>query len=107
MKLEELKKKYKKDWERIGDEKLFLQFVKLKEREKKLIEKLQARSEKERKRRTRALILLASMFIEKQPSLAESFIRHNKIIGKEGKQEVDYTSYILQEIERIKQSNSE
>lgn len=102
--LEKLKKMYAKDWERIKDEKLFIQFIKLKEKEKKLKEKLKANEQKERKRRTRALILLASKMIEKQPSLVESFIKFNKLTAKEGKEEIDYTSYVIDEIERTKKN---
>ena len=101
--LEVLKQKYKKLWEMVGgDEELFLKLVKLKEKEKKLKEELKYRSEKERKREARALIILAKLLmneIRKEDLI--NFIEKNKdkFIQKERKEEIDYAKYVLKLIE--------
>lgn len=105
--LEQLKQKYKKEWEEAqGDEKLFMKVVKAKEALRKAKEKIKAKAEEERKRRTRALILLASMIIEKEPERIEFFVKYNKIKAKEGKEEVDYTKYILEEVQKAKEKKA-
>ena len=100
--IEVMKQKYQKLWEEIQDEKLFLEIVKLKEKEKKLKEKLLSKTEKERKREARALIILCKLLIQelKKEDLI-NFIEKNKdkFIQKERKEEIDYSKYVLRLIE--------
>ena len=101
--IEVMKQKYQKLWEEVGgDEELFLKLVKLKEKEKRLKEELKYRSEKERKREARALIILCKLLLkELDKEKLISFIETNKdkFIQKERKEEVDYSKYVLKLIE--------
>ena len=64
MDIEVLKQKYAKLWQECnGDEKLFLKLARLKEREKRLQEELKKKSEIERRREARALIIFALLLI--------------------------------------------
>ena len=100
-KLDFLKQKYKKDWEKFKDidngEKLFLEYVKAKEKLLKVKEKTKAFQEKERKREARALIILAKLFIKLYPNNVKDIINQYKdeFIQKEGKKDIDYSKYIL------------
>ncbi len=95
-----LKQKYKKDWEYFKNidngEKLFIEFVKAKEKIRKVKEKTKAIQEKERKREARALIILAKLLIDLYPNRIEKIINQHKdkFIQKEGKKEIDYSKYI-------------
>lgn len=105
--LEQLKQKYKKEWEEAqGDEKLFWKIAKAKETIKKTKEEIRAKAEEERKRRTRALILFATEFISDKVEIAEMYMKYKKLIAKEGKEEVDYTKYIIEEIQKVKERKS-
>lgn len=95
-----LKQKYKKDWDYFKNidngEKLFLEFVKAKEKILKVKQKTKAIQEKERKREARALIILAKLLIELEPDLIKKVLIENndKFIQKEGRKEIDYSKYI-------------
>ncbi len=107
-----LKQKYKKDWDYFKDidngEKLFLEFVKAKEKILKVKEKTKAIQEKERKREARALIILAKLLIELYPDRIEKIINQHKdkFIQKEGKKEIDYSKYIWKLIKNSKDNSS-
>ena len=105
--IEELKKTYPRLWERAckkfktekGREKGFLAFIEVeKAKLKDLVER-----EKERKRRTRALILFSSSLIrtidaEQLKELIE--LVKNNLKAKEGKQQLDYLPYLIEEIKQ-------
>jgi len=84
----------------------------LKIREKKIKAKTKLfeaqNNQKERKRRTRALILLALAFLE---YLIQNQKEHHlnyfkdKLQAKEGRSIIDYFPYILKEIARLKNAN--
>jgi len=85
-------------------EKFFILLLKAKKYQQKAKEYEAKTKNVERKRRTRALILLALSFLDYLVATnKESFLqKFNPLIGKEGKQEINYFPYILNEVERIK-----
>ena len=73
-----------------------LKLVKIKEREKKLREQIASKTEKERKREARALIILSKIMIRENPNLINQVLSRyqQEFIQKESKDEIDYTIYI-------------
>ena len=100
--LEVLKQKYQNLWQEIGDEKLFLELVRIKEREKNIKEKIKKKTEKERKREARALIILAKLLMKdiKKEELIKFIEAHKTdFIQKDKKETVDYSKHILKLLE--------
>jgi len=106
--IEELKEIYPREWERAckkfstekARRKAFLAFVEMKKaRVQDYVER-----EKERRRRTRALILFSSALIRKaDPALIERLLKlvRSELVAREGKQEVDYLPYFVEEVKAV------
>lgn len=110
-KVEIFKQKYPGEWKKFefleDAEKLFYEYIKAKEKLKQAKEKIQAISEKERKREARALIILSKLLIKYNKDFISDFIQEHKqeLIQKERGKEIDYSKYILkllQEQEKAK-----
>ena len=111
--LEALKEKYAELWEKAerkcqcekARESYFLALVKLK-RARQLEKAFKSHQKKQdRKRRTRALILFALFVLERcSDDLVLSLLKSckNELVAKEGRQEVNYFNYLLEEYKRIK-----
>jgi len=106
--IEELKEIYKAEWEKAcrkfqsepARRKAFLAFVEMK---KAKVQDYVER-EKERRRRTRALILFSSGLIRKaDPVLIQKLLKlvRSELVAREGKQEVDYLEYFLKEVRSV------
>lgn len=99
--LELYKQRHKKEWEKFKhNEKLWRQWVYAKEKEKIAKEKIQRIMSKDR---TRALIVLATEMIRLFPGEIKKMIEQRKInlVQRKGKKDFDYSSLILEEIEKI------
>jgi len=106
--LEELKQIYPKEWEKAcrkfqsepARKKAFLAFIEMKKaRVQDYVEK-----EKERRRRTRALILFSSALIRKADQvLIQKLLKlvRSELVARERKQEVDYLEYFLKEVRSV------
>ncbi len=111
--LEVLKERYKKIWEQYQGldskiaEKLFLKHVRAIERIHKIQNKLEAVSEKERKREARALIIFAKIVLREHKDLAKNILLSyaNEFKGKEGKVELDYSKYIAKFLNKEENKN--
>jgi len=105
--IEELKQIYPREWEEAcrkfqsepARRKAFRALINFKKA--KLEDYME--KEKERRRRTRALILFSSALIRKaDPALIERLIKltREELIAKEGKQEIDYLHYLIEEVKQ-------
>ncbi len=105
-KLKTFKKKYPNEWKKFehleDGEKLFYEYISAKEKMKRAKEKIQAISEKERKREARALIILSKLLIRYNKDFASNFIQKHSadFIQKERGKEIDYSKYILKLLEQ-------
>jgi methyl coenzyme M reductase subunit C-like uncharacterized protein (methanogenesis marker protein 7) len=105
--LEELKALYPKVWEKYkGMEKeiaemLFLEHVKAIQKIKKIEEKIEKITERERKREARALIILAKLLLQENPKLVKEILEKHqeKFQQKEGRVELDYSNYVRKILE--------
>ena len=110
---ESLKEKYAELWDKAerkcqceeAKKSYFLALVKLK-RARQLEKAFKSHQKKQdRKRRTRALILFSLFVLEhcsEEVLLALLRACKNKLVAKEGRQEVNYFNYLLEEYKRIK-----
>ena len=98
MDIEVLKQKYQKLWQECaGDEKLFMSLAKVKEKERKLYEKLRSKTKIERSREARALIIFAKLILKTmKKDEVLSFLEAHKddFLQKERNQLIDYSHYI-------------
>lgn len=108
-KFELLKEKYRKDWERLvselGEEKaleVFLKYARAKERLLRAKERVQAITERERKREARALIILSKLLIREKPEVVKEVLQAfpSEFIQRERKQDIDYSGYIIQLLQK-------
>jgi len=114
-KIEKLKELHPELWlkaqKKFSDTTQAEKFFLLKVKEKKLREKTKlfesTYNHRERKRRTRALILLAISFLEhliKNNKENSIYYFQGKLHAKEGRAVIDYFPYILQELARLKKN---
>lgn len=105
-KVEIFKQKYPNEWKKFeymeDGEKLFYEYIKAKEKLKQAKEKIQAISEKERKREARALIIFAKLVIKHNKDFVLEFLSKypDELVQKERGKEIDYSKYILKLLEQ-------
>ena len=108
-KLEIFKQKYASEYEKFLNqfdkdtaEKLFYEYAKAKEKLKQTKEKIQAISEKERKREARALIIFAKLILKniKKDEILNFIEQHRQeFTQKERGKEIDYSKYLVKFLE--------